>query len=569
MRLFTSLLLALFVICFGWLQQYSAPLYDGDVFYLEDRQGSLGIDDIKSRDWPRSALSPVNIGYNPSVFWFYLPLPDAMLRHGGPQVVEIDFPTIDRLEFFHVDAAGRVLKHVVTGTDQPFSSRPFLDDDWVFLLDRVQPGDRVFLRAATTNSLQMPIRLYDREAFLQQDMFGLLFWGAFYGLALTMAAYSFLNGLVIRDLMYLYYSAYVLASVITSAALNGHAFAWLWPDTPALNKVSLTVFPCLVVCFGTAFTLEYLGLTRTRAPERFMGLAFILTALGTACAALLLHRDLSFWAAVEVVMFSVVVFLLGLLSVLRGYYLGWYFLTGWFVFLVGSGMFALNVLGLLPFTTITIHSKEVGSAFEIIMLSLGMSAIYSHEKKERYRIDNSILGMNQRLQRRFGLGSGHAGALEIPRLEKHWQDIRNLDRSLRQDMQRLLVVAVQVLDKDSGQPDFIAQADCLRGLLNSGVSVLAFSTRREESQGDVTVLLFPLHNKFEAEPVLERIEDWRLSLGNQYDLHFGYTVSHLTEKDGIEYIDEALHYLDEAIQQGAVAYSIDDSLGFVARQQVA
>lgn len=569
MRLFTSLLLAVFVIGFGWLQQYTAPLYDGEVYYKEDAHGLLTVDDILQQQWQKEALSPVNLGYSASTYWFYLPLPDYVIRSGASHILEIDFPTIDRLEFFHVTRSGELRLQVKTGTDLPFSSRAIWDDDWLFPLEDLQPGDRVLLRAFTSNSLQMPIRIYDEDAFLQQDLFSLVLWGAFYGLALIMVAYSFLNGLVIRDRMYLYYSGYVLTSILTSAALNGHAFAYLWPQSPAVNEVSLTVFPCLVISFGTAFALEYLGFIRNRARERFIGYGFIATGFVTACAALLMNQDLSFWAAVEMVVFSGAMLIMGALAVQRGHYLGWYFLAGWSVFLLGAGMFALNVLGLLPFNVITVHSKEVGSAFEIIMLSLGMAAIYNHEKEERYRIDHSIIGMNERLQRRLNLVSSKNGELTIPQLDQHLHDIRDLDRRVHQEMGRLLVVAVLVLDKESGRPDYLAQADCLRGLINSRVTVFPFKAQREGLPGEVTVLLFPLHNKFEAEPVLERIEGWRSSLGDQYDLHFGYAISHLTEKYDVDYIDESLHYLEEAIQRQSVAYSIDDSLGFAARQSVA
>ena len=52
-------------------------------------------------------------------------------------------------------------------------------------------------------------------------------------------------------------------------------------------------------------------------------------------------------------------------------------------------------------------------------------------------------------------------------------------------------------------------------------------------------------------------------------MHFGYAFSHLTEKYEVDYIDESLHYLEEAIQRRTVAYSIDDTLGFAVRPSVA
>ncbi|MEZ5509519.1 MAG: 7TM diverse intracellular signaling domain-containing protein [Gammaproteobacteria bacterium] len=569
MQKFTVLLLAVFVASFGWLQQYSPAIYDGEVRMYEDRDGRFDIANAVNLPWQAQPLSPVNLGFRDSFVWFYIPLPSTLFGGSVSRVLEIDFPTIDRLEFYRVNAQGEVVQRYLTGTDLPFASRPFWDDDWVFPLESVQPGDRLFLRAATSNSLQMPIRFYEYDDFLRQDMLGLMCWGGMYGLLLIMAMYSFLNGLVIRDRMYIFYGGYVMASGLTSAALNGHGFAYLWPDAPAVNAVSLSVFPPLVICFGVAFALEYLDFVRGRAKERWLGYLLIAAAFLTAVTSWLTELDLSFWAAVEIFVFSVVMFAFGVKAIRRGHYLGWYFLVGWSVFLVGASMFALNVLGLLPFNIITVHSKEVGSAFEIIMLSLGMSAIYSHEKEERSRIDSAIDAMNQRLRRRLNLINSKNGVLEIPQLSSHLQDIRNLDRRIHDEMGRLLVVAVQVIDRVVGRPDYIAQGDCLRGLFNSRVTVFPFNTTREGLQGEVTVLLFPLHNKFEAEPILERVEQWRQSLGEQYDLHFGYAISHLTEKYDVDYIDESLHYLEEAIARHAVSYSIDDTLGFAARQQTA
>ncbi|MFZ5601925.1 MAG: 7TM-DISM domain-containing protein, partial [Pseudomonadota bacterium] len=371
--------------------------------------------------------------------------------------------------------------------------------------------------------------------------------------------------IVISDRLYLYYGAYVVASTLTMASLNGHGFAYLWPELPEVNAIALSVFPCLLICFGTAFAMEFLDMVRLRFRMRFIGYGFMAVALFTAVCAIVLKRDLSFWAAVETVAFSVALLVFGALAVRRQHYLGWYFLIGWSVFLFGAGMFALNVLGVLPFNVITVHSKEIGSVFEIIMLALGMSAIYHHEKEERYRIDGAIDLMKQRLQQRASFISNKSGLMKIPQLEHHLQDIRALDRRIHQEMGRMLVIAVTVIDRSTRRPDHIAQSDCLRALFNSRVTVFPFKTLREGLSGEVTLLLFPLHNKFEAEAILERVEQWSHSLGEQYDLHFGYAISHLTEKYDVDYIEESLHYLEEAILQQSMSYSIDDTLTFAGR----
>lgn len=565
MRTFSILILAVFIAAFAWLQQYTAPLYDGEVYVIEDIYSDITLEKARKLDWSREAPSPVNFGFTASAFWFYLPLPDYILTSPLAHMLEIDFPSIDELDVYLLDSAGAVVEQFHTGTDRPFATRPIWDDDWVFPLTPAQRPAAVLMRAATSNSLQMPIRIYEQVEFYRQDTSNLLFWGGFYGVVLIMALYGFLNGIVISDRLYLYYGAYVVASTLTVASLNGHGFAYLWPELPEVNAIALSVFPCLLICFGTAFAMEFLDMVRLRFRMRFIGYGFMAVALFTAACAIVLKRDLSFWAAVETVAFSVALLVFGALAVRRQHYLGWYFLIGWSVFLFGAGMFALNVLGMLPFNVITVHSKEIGSVFEIIMLALGMSAIYHHEKEERYRIDGAIDLMKQRLQQRASFISNKSGLMKIPQLEHHLQDIRALDRRIHQEMGRMLVIAVTVIDRSTRRPDHIAQSDCLRALFNSRVTVFPFKTLREGLSGEVTLLLFPLHNKFEAEAILERVEQWSHSLGEQYDLHFGYAISHLTEKYDVDYIEESLHYLEEAILQQSMSYSIDDTLSFAGR----
>lgn len=566
MRTFSIMLFAFVVVLVALNQQYTTPLYDGEVRYLPDADGDLRFVDVQEMDWSKEALSPVNFGYSGSAYWFYIPLPAELATSSKKHIFEIDFPTIDSLEVYLVNAAGQVQAHYATGTDFLFETRPLWDDDWIFPLEPGLGVAYVYVRAATSNSLQMPIRFYEWDEFFYQDRFNLLFWGGFYGVVLVMALYSFLNGLVIRDRLYAFYGAYVAASALTVAALNGHGFMYVWPSSPGINALALSVFPCMMICFGVFFVLDYLELVRQRLRLRFIAYGMMVVAVSTACLAFVLERDLSFLAAVETVFFSVALLVFGAVAVRKRHYLGWYFLVGWTVLLLGSGMFALNVLGLLPFNTVTIHSKEVGSVFEIIMLSLGMSAIYHHEKEERNRINGAIEVMKQRLQQRTGFVHNKSGFMEIPRLENHLQDIRALDRRIHQEMGRMLVVSLIVVDKTTRRPDHVAQGDCLRVLLNGRITVFPFKTQREGLNGEVTVMLFPLHNKFEAEAIIEQVEQWNQSLAEQYDLHFGYAISHLTEKYEIDYIEESLHYLEEAVLQRATSYSIEDTLGFSSRQ---
>ncbi|MBA54192.1 MAG: hypothetical protein CMK89_07040 [Pseudomonadales bacterium] len=536
-----------------------------DIRHAQDSDQLTSIQDAIAYDWGNAEPSKVNYGSSTFGHWFFFEIPLVQMAEGENVVIEIHYPTVDYLAFYVVDEDSQVTQEHVTGTDYPFDTRPIWDDDYSFLVNPALQGRRVFIHAKTSNSLQMPVRLYEESAFYEKEEWNLILWGAYYGTMLVMALYSLMNGLIIREKMYFYYSVYVLSTALFVSALNGHGFAYLWPDIPAFNNASITLFFSFYSSFGTAFAMTLLNARRFNPKLYRLGQVVIVGGLLLGTVSLITLNDYAHYATYLALAFAVLMMALGVKSVLDGYFLGWYFMVGWSALLLSIGIFALNILGYLPSNILIYHSKEIGSVFEIIVFSLAMSAIYRHEKAERSRINVTLDLMKQRLQKRINIVNNKSGFLEIPPLEKHLKDIRDLDRRIHSELGRVLVVSVMVIDKTTRRPDYIALGDCLRSLFKSRITVFPFKTSTEGLVGEVTVLLFPLHNKFEAEDVIERVEHWNVALGEQYDLHFGYAISHLTEKYDVDYIEESFHYLEEAVHKKSMSYSIDDTLTFIHR----
>jgi len=547
----------------------SSSVYHIEVRHVLDDKTPLTIEQVLLRDWNQDPVSKVNFGSSGKAHWFHFEIPDSYFDREENVMIEVHYPTVDYLEFFVANSLDEITQHYVTGTDFPFASRPIWDDDFTFKVRPELDGKRIYIKAQTSNSLQMPIRLYGEKEYYQKEEWNLILWGAYYGTLLVMSIYSLLNGMIIRESLFYYYVIYVLSTALLVSSLNGHGFAYLWPEYPAFNNASITLFSCLTTAFGTAFAMTLLEVRRYHIVYTWLGKSTIAISLFLAVIALVTMQDLAFYATIVALLFATVMMAFGIKSVLERYYLGWYFMVGWSVLLMSIGIFALNMLGIMPTNALIYHSKEIGSVFEIIIFSLAMSAIYRHEKEERSRINSALDMMKQRLQSRVNIVNSQSGFLEIPALDKHVNDIRDLDRRVHSEMGRVLVVSVIVMDRTTLRPDYIALGDCLRILFNSSVSVFPFKTSTPGVPGEVTVLVFPLHNKFEAEGIIERVEKWHYSLGDQYDLHFGYAISHLTEKYDVDYIEESFHYLEEAMQKKSISYSIDETLSFIHRQNSA
>lgn len=548
----------------GW-GIYSGPSYYSDVRYLVDPDASLDIKQIKSTDWQNQAQSPINFGFNHSPHWFYFQVPDSLLARAKTVVVEVDFPTINQLSFFVVDDTQDLTMEVETGASKVFRSRQILSENFVFAFDPAVSGRTVYIRAQTSKALQMPIRLYSRSEYLNKEEWALLLWGGYYGVMFIMAVYSLLNGIIMKQSLFYYYSAFIVSTALIISVLNGHGFAYLWPSRPGMNDIAIALFTCLATGFGTAFAMYFLQVRRYHRIYFILGASTMALSFSVALLSVITLRDYSDLATGVAMVFALVILVFAVKALLSRHYLSAYFCSGWLAFLVSISVFSLNIFGVLPSNVVTQHSKEFGNVLEILLFSLGLSAIYSREKQERDRIQQALQLMRERLKNRVNIVNDKSGYLEIPDLQKHLHDIRGMDRRIHKQMGRILVISVMVIDKVTKRPDYIALGDCLRALFNSRITVFPFKTETEGLTGEITVLLFPLHNKFEAEGVIEKVANWKYSLGDQYDLHFGYAISHITEKYDIDYLEESFHYLEEAVSKKSMAHSIDDTLAFVNR----
>lgn len=392
-----------------------------------------------------------------------------------------------------------------------------------------------------------------------------IIWGGYYGFMLVMAVYSILNGLIIKDRLFFFYSMYVVSLTLLMSAVNQHGFIYFWADFTQFSKNAIPLMMGITMGFGTLFGMSFLSINRSYPRLKRLGYAVIAASVLLAGLSFMPFFHVVFAVIVIKICFSIVIMLFGIQAIKNKFYLDWYFFIGWSVVLLGGILFTLTLFGVLPLNHMTFHFKEVASVFQVLLFSLGMSAIYHHEKEECRRVDSALLAMRQRLRSRINMVRSQNGQLDIPVLERHLPDIEALVRNTHREMGRLLVMSAMVMDRVTGRSDSVVLGDCLKCLIESRLNVFPFHTRSESLQGEVTVLIFSLHNKFEAEAIIHQVEQWKYDLDEPYQLHFGYTLSHEMERYPVDYIEESLHYLEEAVQRKDTSYTIDGTLRFLHR----
>ena len=355
------------------------------LFYLEDPRGTLEYTTIAAM--PLNLFSRVqgnhaNLGKNASTWWFRFQVDN---RSGRNQQVflEANYPLLDDLRLFQL-INQQVVQRSELGDIQPFDNRPVGVRDLWFSVE-LRPGVNEFvLRAQSTSTLFIPLYLTTPVAMASHSETINNWHGAFYGLLFGLFFYNLFLYVWLREPSYFWYLAYMLCSLLFSASFDGSLFR-LFPQ--AVEIQSLGIYACmfLILLCATQFSRHFLHTT-----EQFPRLDTLLRFKMIVLACCLVSVPLigvstwSFLASLITLASSAVLMGVGIWVWRSGLRYGSYYVVAWGVLLTS---FIIATAGSLGYEVINWYGSEitkVGTAFEMITLSIGLADRINTLKDEGY-----------------------------------------------------------------------------------------------------------------------------------------------------------------------------------------
>lgn len=357
------------------------------VEYVEDRNRLLSINDFLQKssqrfDWMQAKGVP-NFGYTQSAYWFRLGL-SQLSRVEEPLLLEISYALLDSLHIYYV-VDGRVVRSLHTGDRYAFSGRPIDHRNFIFPVPQQDTDElQIFLRVETDGTLELPVTLWQQQAFWEKEQPILIVKGAYYGIILIMVIYNLFIYVSVREASYFYYVCYALSLVLFQLGLDGTAYQFLWPSAAAWHGASFIICAAFTLNFLCLFSNSFLQLNdRNPLASRAMMLGSI-TMLMCAVAALLLPYRLAIQMVVALsVPISIGCFTIGLYMLVRGVTIARYFIIAWTAFLSGIVALALSKIGVLPINFFTNNALQIGSAIEVVLFSLALADRINTDKKEK------------------------------------------------------------------------------------------------------------------------------------------------------------------------------------------
>ena len=360
--------------------------------YFEDltRQWRLEdfLDDTKSPSWERSNEEILNLGISDAAYWVKTSIKSSIDRD-RTLYIEVPFPLLDSIKVYFVKGK-MVYKEYETGDILPFQSREIDHRNFVFPFDiGANETIDVYFRMDNQGSTILPMRLWSPKDFAERsgrEGFGL---GLYYGSIGVLLLYNLFLYTSLRKRSYLYYVFYIATYGTFIFSLNGLSFQYIWPQSPELNK--FIVLSLIAGASGTLslFTESFLNL-KTRAPW----LSYLMRGIKYwSFLGIFFPFVFSYYTATRLLAsLPPIVITAAIISSIQCYRKGFpparFFFIAFFSFMLGIILYALKAGGILPSNFITEYSMQIGSALEIVLLSLALGdRIHYNQSRWRKEIE--------------------------------------------------------------------------------------------------------------------------------------------------------------------------------------
>ncbi|MEC8050078.1 MAG: 7TM diverse intracellular signaling domain-containing protein [Myxococcota bacterium] len=361
-----------------------------------------------------------NLGLDPRIHWFKVTLVNRL--ESQRFVVEAGYPLLDYVDFY-IERESQIEGPVESGDLRPFLSRYRPHRTLNFAVD-MESGETVtlYFRVNTESSVQLPLTLYTSTAFGDSAAAENIGFGFLYGSLIVIMFFNLLQWVMIRQAIYFKYFAYLLTCCVFQMAINGSLFEWVLPSHPDIANGTLLVSNFMGWAFLFEFGSEFVNLRAISL--RFQRIVKLITVAcyGAALASFVLpYRSLVSFVVIFALVFPVILGAMGIFASRAGQRSAKYFTLAFALFLTGSILYALKTATILPSHFVTEYAIQIGSVFQVILLSLALGDQAREVFEQRDRLMSEVLDKTKALsaeaETRSKLQRERAEAVEELRLE--------------------------------------------------------------------------------------------------------------------------------------------------------
>ena len=298
-----------------------------------------------------------------------------------------------------IETHGRASLLETTGDTFPFSNRKIPNRHFILKVPlHLGKTYTYYLRIESkggTNSY--PAILYSPLKMVEKEHSETIGFGIFYGVLISLFLYNIFLFISLRDISYLYYLLYLFFQTFFFLCINGLGQEFIWPEWVWFNNKVMPVSGGTVMVSMLLFISNYLS-TKANTPilHKFLKMLLTITFLFILASFIISYATavkISFLLAIFLVSLFISIIFQTLLTVRAARY----FTLAWAFLLIGMLLFTFRAINMLPDNFITIFSIQIGSALEMILLSIGLGDKINILKEEKLQTQKDSIEEQKKL----------------------------------------------------------------------------------------------------------------------------------------------------------------------------
>lgn len=339
-----------------------------------------------------SHQSIFNFGFMERPLWVHFDI-NVSAAVSEPLVLQIDNPHLDHFRLYRIDAQALTL--LAEGGDRYDQKNvPGFRTYWAPLVQNAQKtGYLLYLH--TDGAMQAPLLIETlREAYRGESFSNLLF-GIYYGVLLLLLVYNLVLYIVVREIHYFNYLAFLGSYMLFQLIFDGIGKEWLWHGNTWMANSALPFFIFLSGMFAFRFARFFLMLKRfVPRVEILFRFSELVSLLGVLLSLVAPYHMAITVAAIWSSMIPLLLIYGGIMA-LPHYRPARYYLVGWFVLLLATIHVALSKLGLIPTFPAMLYTQQAGSLIQMVLLSFALADRINMMKIEHLK---KLRDFNEKLQ---------------------------------------------------------------------------------------------------------------------------------------------------------------------------
>ena len=376
------------------------------VYHCFDSFAPVRIWSLIQLDSLNKGIQSASQGFSYDYYWLHFKL--DWTASTDMLILELDNPHIDRVVLYQKKQHG--FERIGIGGDRgmSFKDRTYKNRRYLFPLQALDTMTDYLLMIDKRNaSVSFPLKIWNKQQFEQYESKQNIFYGLYFGMLFFVGFVSLFSALILKNKSFLLYGIYVVLMALYIFTALGFSFQFLYPASTTFNNYSRVLLVVAIAFATVLFMRDYLLIDQylPHLAKVFKGFNFLFFGM------------FAFWLIfIEssndyVIWILNTIYLLFFLLFLFSYYAAamqyrrikakvLLFFLAYTSMVAGSGLFIGIEYGWLQEEWFPINPVLVGSAMEILILSLGMLFFARDLQTQKIKLEyrsNHLTNQNQHL----------------------------------------------------------------------------------------------------------------------------------------------------------------------------